>query len=152
MSRIVVGVDGSEGAAEALHFALKEARLRGATLCIVTAWDTPAAVYAGMAYVPTFDLSEIEEQAATERLTAALALVGDDPGVPIETVAVQGQAADVLVAQAEGADLLVVGTRGHGGFANLLLGSVSQQVAHHADVPVAVVPTPRHAHGKGKHA
>ena len=150
MSLIVVGVDGSKGADEALHFALEEARLRGATLRIVTAWDTPAAVYAGMAYVPTFDLTEAEEQAAKERLSAARALVGDDPGVPVETVAVQGQAADALVAESTGADLLVVGTRGHGGFASLLLGSVSQQVAHHAKVPVAMVPAP--GHGRAKHA
>lgn len=103
-----------------------------------------------MAYVPTFDLTEAEEQAANERLAAVRALIGDAHGVPIETVAVQGQAADALVAEAEGADLLVVGTRSLGGFASLLLGSVSQQVAHHSKVPVAMVPAP--GHGRGKHA
>ena len=63
-------------------------------------------------------------------------------GVEIETVAVEGHPADMLLAQAVGADLLVVGTRGHGGFASLLLGSISHQVAQHAPCPVAIVPHP----------
>jgi nucleotide-binding universal stress UspA family protein len=139
MSLIVVGIDGSQSAETALRFALEEARLRGATLRIVTVWSTPSTVYTGMVYVPTFDLREVEEQAASERLEAARALVGDTPGVTIETVSVEGQTAGALVAEAAGADLLVVGSRGHGGFTNLLLGSVSQQVAHHAKVPLAIV-------------
>ena len=143
MSLIVVGIDGSKSGDEALRFALEEARLRGATLRIVTVWSTPTAAYAGMAYVPTFDLREAEEQAANERLEAARALVGTAPGVTIETVAAEGQVAGVLVAEAAGADLLVVGSRGHGGFTSLLLGSVSQQVAHHAQVPLAIVRAPR---------
>ena len=148
MGRIVVGIDGSKSADEALRFALEEARLRSATLRIVTVWSTPSAAYAGMAYVPTFDLREAEEQAANERLEAARALVGAAPGVTIETVSVEGQVAGVLVAEAEGADLLVVGSRGHGGFTSLLLGSVSQQVAHHAKVPLAIVRAPRGERGK----
>ena len=142
MGRIVVGIDGSKSAEEALRFALEEARLRGATLRIVTVWSTPSAAYAGMAYVPTFDLHEVEEQAANARLEDARALLGDAPGVTIETVAVEGQTADALVAEAEGADLLVVGSRGHGGFTSLLLGSVSQQVAHHTKGPLAIVRVP----------
>ena len=148
MSRIVVGIDGSKSADEALRFAIEEARLRGATLRIVTVWSTPSAVYAGMAYVPSFDLSEVEEQAANDRLQAARAFVGEVPGVTVETVAVRGQVADTLVAESEGADLLVVGSRGHGGFTSLLLGSVSQQVAHHAQVPLAIVRAPEGKHGK----
>ena len=148
MSRIVVGIDGSKSAEEALRFAIEEARLRGATLRIVTVWSTPSAVYAGMAYVPSFDLSEVEEQAANDRLQAARAFVGEVPGVTVETVAVRGQVADTLVAESEGADLLVVGSRGHGGFTSLLLGSVSQQVAHHAQVPLAIVRVPEGKPGK----
>lgn len=148
MGRIVVGIDGSKSSDEALRFALEEARLRGATLRIVTVWSTPSAAYAGMAYVPTFDLREVEEQAANERLEAARAFVGDTSGVAVETVAVEGQAAGMLVKEAEGADLLVVGSRGHGGFTSLLLGSVSQQVAHHAQVPLAIVRAPREEPGK----
>ncbi len=148
MGRIVVGLDGSKSGDEALRFALEEARLRSAALRIVTVWSTPSAAYAGMAYVPTFDLREAEEQAATERLAAARALVGNAAGIEIETVAVEGQAAGALVAEAKGAELLVVGSRGHGGFTSLLLGSVSQQVAHHAQVPLAIVRAPREERGK----
>ena len=142
MSRIVVGVDGSKGSEEALRFALAEARLRGASLRLVAAWATPTTAYAGMGYVPTFDLREVEAEAAELKLQAAVAVLGDDPGVAIETVAVEGHPADMLLAQAVGADLLVVGTRGHGGFASLLLGSISHQVAQHAPCPVALVPHP----------
>lgn len=148
MRRIVVGIDGSKSGDEALRFALEEARLRGAALRIITVWSTPSAAYAGMAHVPTFDLREAEEQAANERLAAARALVGDAAGIEVETVAVEGQVARALVAEAEGAELLVVGSRGHGGFTSLLLGSVSQQVAHHAQVPLAIVRAPREERGK----
>ena len=143
MSLIVVGIDGSKSGDEALRFALEEARLRGATLRIVTVWSTPTAAYAGMAYVPTFDMRGAEEQAANERLEAARALVGVAAGVTIETVAVEGQVAGVLAAEAVGADLLVVGSRWHGGFTSLLLGSVSQKLAHHVQVPLAIVRAPR---------
>lgn len=140
MGRIVVGVDGSKGSEGALRFALEEAQLRGAGLRVVCAWATPAAAYAGLAYVPTFDLREVEEQAAGEKLQQAKATLGDDPGVAVELVAVEGHPADALLDQAQGADLLVVGSRGLGGFSSLLLGSISQQVAQHAPCPVAIVP------------
>lgn len=140
MGRIVVGIDGSKGSEGALRFALAEARLRGAGLRVVCAWATPSAAYAGLAYVPTFDLREVEEQAAAEKLQQARAVLGDDPGVTVELIAVEGHPADALLSQAQGADLLVVGSRGLGGFSSLLLGSISQQVAHHAPCPVAIVP------------
>lgn len=126
-----------------MRFALGEARLRGAILRLVCAWTTPVASYAGLAYVPTFDLRDMEEQAANEKLARAVGLLGAEPGVAVQTVAVEGQPVAVLVEEAEDADLLVVGSRGHGGFASLLLGSVSHQVAHHSRVPVAVVPLRR---------
>jgi nucleotide-binding universal stress UspA family protein len=66
-------------------------------------------------------------------------VAGPDPEVEVETVAVHGSAAHSLVEAAANADLLVVGSRGHGGFAGLLLGSVSQQCAHHAPCPVVIV-------------
>lgn len=143
MGRIVVGIDGSKGSDEALRFALAEARLRGVGLRIVCAWATPTAAYAGMAYVPTFDLRDVEEEAAQLKLKAAVESLGADPGVAVETVALEGHPADTLLSQASGADLLVVGSRGLGGFSSLLLGSVSQQVVHHAPCPVAIVPHPK---------
>jgi nucleotide-binding universal stress UspA family protein len=68
-------------------------------------------------------------------------VIGDVKDVAVERKAVEGMAAQVLVDEAAGADLLVVGSRGHGGFAGLLLGSVSQQCAHHASCPVVIIRT-----------
>jgi nucleotide-binding universal stress UspA family protein len=137
---VVAGFDGSDAARDALRFALEEARLRGLPLRIVCAWEIPALEYAGAAMAPTPDLAD-EAQAQAERAVAeARALVGDDPGVAVEAVAVAGHAADVLLEQAAGAALLVVGSRGHGALARLVLGSVSQAVAHGARCPVAIVP------------
>jgi nucleotide-binding universal stress UspA family protein len=138
---VVAGFDGSDAARDALRFALEEARLRGLPLRIVCAWEIPALEYAGAAMAPTPDLAD-EAQAQAERAVAqARELVGDDdPGVAVEAVAVPGHAADVLLEQAAGAALLVVGSRGHGALARLVLGSVSQAVAHGARCPVAIVP------------
>jgi nucleotide-binding universal stress UspA family protein len=140
MSTIVVGVDGSEGSARALQFALDEARLRGANLKAVSAWHVPAIVYEA-GWVPAeLDLDEYPKF-AQEALAKALADGGaETSGVEVTTVISKGQAADVLCAEAKGADLLVVGSRGLGGFRGLMLGSVSQQCAHHAPCPIAIVP------------
>lgn len=141
MGTIVVGVDGSSGARAALRFAVEEARLRGARLRIVTAWHVPPMAYSGGFAVP-FDRRDFE-QGATAVAENALADLGEETeGLDVDHVAVEGQPAQVLLAEAEGAELLVVGSRGHGGFAGLLLGSVSQQCAHHARCPVAIVTEP----------
>ncbi|HZO97915.1 MAG TPA: universal stress protein [Gaiellaceae bacterium] len=140
MSTIVVGVDGSPGSVAALRFGLAEARLRGADVKAVSAWHVPAAVYE-TGWVPvSVDPSDYEKIAR-----AALEKSLEDAGAPESGVSVtpilrEGHAADVLVAEAREADLLVVGSRGLGGFRGLLLGSVSQQCAHHAACPVAIVP------------
>jgi nucleotide-binding universal stress UspA family protein len=141
MSRVVVGVDGSPGAGAALAFALEEARLRNLPLRIVSASEVPPVEYAGATFVPTPDLVEGAELKANTVLAEAMDSLGPDPGVEIEPVAVQGHPATVLVEQAEGAALLVVGSRGLGGVSSLLLGSVSQSVAHHSTGPLAIVPT-----------
>ena len=79
-------------------------------------------------------------EAARERLDSIVyELTGGSTEVPIEKIVVEGAAAEILVEESEGADLLVVGSRGHGGFAGLLLGSVSQQCAHHAACPVVII-------------
>ena len=140
MSTIVVGIDGSPGSLHALGFAIAEARLRGADLKAVAAWEIPASVYSA-SWVPMSvdpgDFESIAKGALQRSLEDAHA---KDSGVNVTEVVRQGQAADVLVDEAEGADLLVVGTRGFGGFKGLLLGSVSQQCVHHAKCPVAIVP------------
>ncbi|MDT7564167.1 MAG: hypothetical protein QOG76_2791 [Pseudonocardiales bacterium] len=143
MAKIVVGFDGSKGSQEALYFALDEARLREADLLVVMAWCLEAGTYIGVGgYGPHIDPSVLEQSARTE-LDHALGALGDRAkGVHVAGALRLGQAAQVLVEEAGDADLLVVGSRGHGGFAGLLLGSVSHQCALHASCPVVVVHTP----------
>lgn len=137
---IVVGVDGSDQAVEALRWAVHEAALRGADVLAVYAWTMPAPP-GGLGYYaePLQDPAPYEEGA--ERLLEGIVdeAVPDSEGVRIERRAVEGSAAHQLVKAAKGAELLVVGSRGHGGFSSLLLGSVSQQVVQHAPCPVVVV-------------
>jgi len=137
---IVVGVDGSEGSVRALEFALVEARARGAELKVVSAWDVPVSAY-NTGWVPIavdpVDFEQIAESALDRSLHEAGAA---ESGVSVTPILREGQAADVLVAEAHEAELLVVGSRGLGGFKGLLLGSVGQQCAHHTTCPVAIVP------------
>ena len=141
MGTIVVGVDGSSGSREALRFAVEEARLRNAALRVVTAWHVSPMAYSGGFAVPV-DPHDFEESAKAVGKEALASLREETVGVVVERLAKEGQAAQVLLQEARGADLLVVGSRGHGGFAGLLLGSVSQQVAHHASCPVVIVGEP----------
>ncbi|HEX4821402.1 MAG TPA: universal stress protein [Acidimicrobiales bacterium] len=139
--RVVVGTDGSEHARHALRWAAKEAELRLARLSVVLVWTPPGAMSSLGPITAPIDLSEWE-QAAKEALEADLADAVATTGIAdpdLETEVVRGQPAAVLLDRAAGADLLVVGSRGWGGFKGLLLGSVSQQCATHSDVPVAVV-------------
>ena len=135
---IVVGVDGSEESKAALRFAVDEARLRGLRLRVVHAWFAYPAIADGMPVVPE-DWAALGETARTfvEQFVAEVA--AEHEGVELEAAAVHGTAANVLVDESRVADLLVVGSRGHGGFTGLLLGSVSQQCVHHAACPVVVV-------------
>ena len=137
---IVVGVDGSEGALRALEFALDEARAHDADVKAVAAWHVPASVYQ-TGWVPaSVDPSDFE-QIARRGLDKSLAEAQvSESGVSVTPILREGQAAEVLVAEAHDAELLVVGPRGLGGFKGLLLGSVGQQCAHHASCPVAIVP------------
>lgn len=136
VQRIVVGIDGSPGSQAALAWAVDEARLRGATLEPIRVWSWPIPyVGPGMAGLDPKLLEEGEQAILDEALDAA-----DTSGVEVEPVLVEGPAAQRLLEQAKGADLLVVGSRGRGGFKGLLLGSVSQQVVHHARGPVVVIP------------
>lgn len=142
MARIVVGIDGSDHSKRALEWALAEARLRAAPLSVVYAWMLP--VYAtGYGFAPGALIDPVAmADAAKDQLDATIdEVIGDAKDVAVERKAVEGMAAQVLVDEAAGADLLVVGSRGHGGFAGLLLGSVSQQCAHHASCPVVIIRT-----------
>lgn len=133
-SRIVVGVDGSMLSRRALEWAVAEARLRSAVVHVVTAWEYPAVVV-GME--GTLDTREIEAGARHGQSAALRRVAHDDVDVTSEVV--QGGAARVLVDASAQADMLVVGSRGHGGFAGLMLGSVSSQVVHHSMCTVVVV-------------
>jgi len=139
MDRIVVGIDGSSGSREALRYAADEARLRGLPLRAVSAWHLPYTVYPGAGFTPVLNPSEFEQAAqhlATNEITEVL---GGKPDLEIDLVVRQGNAATVLLEESSEASMLVLGSRGHGGFAGLLLGSVSQQCAAHASCPVTVV-------------
>jgi nucleotide-binding universal stress UspA family protein len=136
MERIVVGVDGSEAAHRALEWAVDEARRRNAVVEAIHAWHQP--FITGYAYLGEMDLNNYLAE-AEKTLDTALASV-DTEGVAVEHKVVPGGASHVLVDEAKGASLLVVGSRGRGGFTGLLLGSVSQQVAHHAPCPTVIIP------------
>lgn len=138
---VVVGVDGSAGARAALRFAIADARRRGAPLRIVAAWTIPVAVYAGAPLPP--DFPEIFERGARELAEEALNALGRPDDVSVEIVVRRGVPSAILLAESNGAALLVVGARGLGGFRELLLGSVSQACVHHAACPVVVVPHDR---------
>ena len=143
MNTIVVGIDGSAGSVRALEFALAEARLRGAKVKAVEVWHVPASVYSGGGLAPVVTDPDEFEGSAKERLDEVLGSVAaDTEGIEVERIVREGQPAEVLVEAAEDAELLVVGSRGLGGFRGLLLGSVGQQCAHHARCPVVIVPKP----------
>jgi nucleotide-binding universal stress UspA family protein len=141
MSTIVVGIDGSAESGRALRYALDEARLRGSSVKVVSAWHIPLILYeAGWAPAP-LDLEGYPKYAQSA-LDKALEDAGAAAsGIEVTTVVSKGQAADVLCAEAKGADLLVVGSRGLGGFRGLLLGSVSQQCAHYTPCALVIVPS-----------
>jgi nucleotide-binding universal stress UspA family protein len=139
MGKIVVGVDASEGSRAALRWAFDEARLRACPLDVVTVWQYPVltTLPAFGALPPIEDLSTEAETSLTQVLTEEG--VASTDAVAVSTVVAEGAAAAALLEAATDADLLVVGSRGHGGFTGMLLGSVSQHVVSHAPCPVVVV-------------
>jgi len=136
---ILVGVDGSRGSRKALTWAAAEAADHGADLVVVHVWDRTLPPASGNPSVPDHPATETSEGAAGELVQIIKEELGEDPPVVAQPRVKRGRAAEVLIEESAGADLLVVGTRGHGGFAGLLLGSVSQHVAAYAQCPVTVV-------------
>ena len=144
--RIVVGVDGSGSSKAALRWAIQQAKLTGASVDAMIAWHYPASA-GGYGWAPigmgtAFDFRENAEKVLVGAIGTAC-----DPGsgVPVRARVVEGNAAQVLLDAADGADLLVVGSRGHGGFTEALLGSVSQHCVHHARCPVVVIRGQEHS-------
>jgi nucleotide-binding universal stress UspA family protein/nitroimidazol reductase NimA-like FMN-containing flavoprotein (pyridoxamine 5'-phosphate oxidase superfamily) len=137
---IVVGVDHSEGSRYALEWAIAEARARHASVEAVHAWHYPYVATGPFVPTPAYGHDGFEAD-ASQVLDASVAGVdAEGLAAPVERTLVCDAPVAALLAAAKDADLLVVGSRGRGGFAGLLLGSVSQAVVHHAQCPVVVVP------------
>lgn len=142
MAGIVVGVDGSHDAHRALEWAVKEAAVRHAPLTVLAIHEVAASAWTGSAITYGEDEAMVEQarKAAEEAVAKACAGIADPPAVTVK--AASEVPAHALIDASRDADLVVVGSRGAGGFNRLVLGSVSNQVVHHAHCPVAVVPNP----------
>ncbi|TCC07842.1 universal stress protein [Kribbella soli] len=136
---VVVGVDGSKVSAKAIDFAFDQAESLHAKVVAVHAWTSPFLTYADGASMLQFDEEKVREEA---RLLVAESVAGaaaEHPDVEWSTELAMGSAAQALVQRSESADLLVVGSRGRGGFTGLLIGSVGQSALHHTHCPIAIV-------------
>ena len=136
---IVVGVDGSPSSRTALTWAAAEAADHRADLVVINVWEHTLPPPAGSVSVSEHYVPDPSQRTAEDLVKIIKEDLGEDPPVLVQPHVKQGNPAKVLIEQSRDADLLVVGTRGHGGFAGLVLGSVSQHVAAYAKCPVAVV-------------
>lgn len=136
-TRIVIGVDGSPSSIHALKWAFGQAILTGGTINAVCAWHYPSAY--GFAVPDCADYQALAEETVSKAIAEARNADHGYDAVPVRPVVVKARPARALLEQAKGATLLVVGFRGHGGFSEVLLGSVSQHVVHHAPCPVVIV-------------
>lgn len=134
-TRVVVGIDGSPASRDALRWATRYAALTQGVVEAVTAWDYPAS----HDWAPVLDDERIRDAATTTLEKAVHEVTRDEPPVKVVTAVVQGHPAQVLIDEARGADLLVVGNRGHGAFTSALVGSTSERCVRHALCPVLVV-------------
>jgi len=141
MPGIVVGIDGSEHSQRVLEWAMREAALQQAPLTVLTVHQVAGSHWTGNPIIYPEDRPEQERarQAAEEAVDKAASQLGGARPASVTVRAVSGLPAQELVAASRDADLVVVGSRGGGGFAGLLMGSVSAQVVRHAACPVAVI-------------
>ena len=141
MPGIVVGVDGSGHSRKALERAAAEAVAHGAPLTVLTIHQAVRDVYGSVShYQDDAALTEKAKEAAKAETDQVLGALGSQPA-SVTVTAVHGLPADELIKASQGADMLVLGRRGQGGFARLTMGSVTSQVAHHAHCPVLIVPS-----------
>lgn len=138
---IVVGVDGSAASADALRWAMRQAEHTGAEVRAVLAWQLPAVTYD---YPVTWGDMDFEAAARKDLQRVVDDVSAEHPGVAVTAELVRGHPAEVLVGRSREAGLLVVGSRGHGAFAGMLLGSVSVYCTQHAHCPVIVFRSPEH--------
>jgi nucleotide-binding universal stress UspA family protein len=136
---VLVGVDGSQGSRKALAWAAAEAADHGAELVVLNVWEHTLAPPAGSVSVSEHYVPESSQRTTEELLQEITEELGENPPLSVQPRVKQGNAARVLIEESADADLLVVGTRGRGGFRGLVLGSVSQHVAAYAKCPVTVV-------------
>jgi nucleotide-binding universal stress UspA family protein len=136
---VVVGVDGSASSRKALTWAAAEAADHGAELVVVNVWEHTLPPPAGSLSVSERYVPDSSQRTTEDLLTEIKEELGENPPMLVQPRVKQGSPAKVLIEQSADADLLVVGTRGRGGFLGLVLGSVSQHVAAYAQCPVAVV-------------
>jgi nucleotide-binding universal stress UspA family protein len=143
MSGNVVGIDGSHNASHALEWAMTEAAIRNAPLTVITVHSVPAGYWSGAPVELPGDQDKVAEIRKTAEAAVAdtAAKLGASQPESVTVTAVSGFPVQTLIDASKGSDLLVVGSRGGGGFAALVLGSVSNQVVHHAECPVVVVPS-----------
>ena len=135
--RIVVGVDGSPSSVQALTWAFGQAIQTGSTIEAVCAWHYPNSF--GTAIPDTADYQALAEETLDKAIAAARTADDGFAAVLVRPIAVHEHPARALLEQARGAAMLVVGFRGHGGFREALLGSVSQHVAHRAPCPLVII-------------
>ncbi len=142
MPGIVVGVDGSAHSKKALNWALTEAELRGVPLTVMAISPVAASIFGMSAqhYPADTESAHHAEEVTRKLVDEVIAGRAPAPSVKVTVKAIAGLPADELVRASAGADLLVVGARGAGGFGRLMLGSVSNQVSHHALCPIVIVP------------
>ena len=144
MSGVIVGVDGSPHSQYALEWAMREAKLLHAPLTVITVHPAMVGYWGAV----TYPEGVIDREQSRQEVQHLVDKVAGDIGETVPDVTVDvctGSAAEELISASRRGDLLVVGSRGSGGFARLVMGSVSSQVVHHAVCPVVVIPEPRHA-------
>jgi len=145
MSGITVGIDGSAHSSRALEWAIHEAAIRHAPVTVLTVHPVPMNAWTGTPITLPRDADDQERarEAAEEMTVKAISQLGDAQPSSVTVRAVIGFPAQELIEASRAADLMVVGSRGGGGFGKLLIGSISNQVVHHAHCPVVVVPSER---------
>jgi nucleotide-binding universal stress UspA family protein len=145
MPGIVVGVDGSDDAHRALIWAMSEAAARKAGLTVIAVVPTMASAWTGSPVRMAEGDAAVEHarQAAEDAVSKSAAEIGGSQPASVQVRAFTGLPAQALIEASRDADLVVVGSRGVGGFTSLMLGSISTQVAHHAACPVVIVPSGR---------
>ncbi len=132
---IVVGVDGSDPSKEALRWAAAQAELTGDELRVIMSWEIPSMAY----WAPLPEGLDFEKETRAALHRAVIDVLGETPPFNVTEVVREGHPAPILLAESSNAELLVVGSRGHGEFTGMLIGSVSEHCVTHASCPVVVV-------------